>query len=151
MVSAGGVGGLLGAASTGLLCRWLGPLPAITLGAACSGLALLLISVATSMPVALAGNLLYTMAIIVASVTMRSMRQVLVPRDLLGRVTASWRLGGQGVTLVGALLAGAMAGLLGGDPRPVFAAAGSLTLLTVTIAWFAGLRREQLPASILAS
>ena len=54
------------------------------------------------MPVALAGNLLYTWAIIVASVTMRSMRQVLVPRDLLGRVTASWRLGGQGVTLVGA-------------------------------------------------
>ena len=37
------------------------------------------------------------------------------------------------------------------DPRPVFAAAGALTLLTVTVAWFAGLRREQLPASILAS
>jgi MFS family permease len=151
VVTAGGIGGLLGAAGTGLLCRWLGPLAAITLGAACSGLALLLISVATSMPVALAGNLLYTMAIIVASVTMRSMRQVLVPRDLLGRVTASWRLGGQGVTLVGAILAGAMAGLLGGDPRPVFAAAGSLTLLTVTVAWFAGLRREQLSASVLAS
>jgi len=151
VVTAGGIGGLLGAAGTGLLCRWLGPLPAVTLGAACSGLALLLISVATSMPVALAGNLLYTMAIIVASVTMRSMRQVLVPRDLLGRVTASWRLGGQGVTLVGAILAGAMAGLLGGDPRPVFVAAGSLTLLTVTVAWFTGLRREQLPASVLAS
>ena len=67
----------------------------------------------------------------------------------LGRVTASWRLGGQGITLVGALLAGAMAGLLGGDPRPVFAAAGALTLLTVTVAWFAGLRRERLPASLL--
>jgi hypothetical protein len=62
------------------------------------------------MPVALAGNMLYTLAIIVASVTMRSMRQVLVPRDLLGRVTASWRLGGQGVTLVGAILAGAWRG-----------------------------------------
>jgi MFS family permease len=151
VVTAGGIGGLLGAAGTGLLCRWLGPLPAVTLGAACSGLALLLISAATSMPVAVAGNLLYTMAIIVASVTMRSMRQVLVPRDLLGRVTASWRLGGQGVTLAGAILAGAMAGLLGGDPRPVFAAAGCLTLLTVTVAWFAGLRRGQPPASVLAS
>lgn len=89
-----------------------------------------MIAAATSMPVVLAGNLLYTLAIIVASVTMRSLRQVLVPRDLLGRVTASWRLGGQGVTLIGAILAGALAGLLGGDPRPVFAAAGSLTLLT---------------------
>ena len=151
IVTAGGIGGLLGAAGTGLLCRWVGPLPVVTLGAACSGLALLLISAAASMPVALAGNMLYTFAIIVASVTMRSMRQVLVPRDLLGRVTASWRLGGQAVTLVGAILAGTMAGLLGGDPRPVFVAAGLLTLLTVTVAWFAGLRREQLPAGVLAS
>jgi MFS family permease len=145
VVTAGGIGGLLGAAGTGLLCRRLGPLPAVTLGAACSGLALLMIGAATSAPVALAGNLLYTWAIVAASVTMRSLRQVLVPRDLLGRVTASWRLGGQGVTLAGALLAGAMAGLLGGDPRPVFAAAGSLTLLTVVVAWFAALRTEQAP------
>jgi len=151
IVTAGGIGGLLGAAGTGLLCRWVGPLPVVTLGAACSGLAQLLISAAASMPVALAGNMLYTFAIIVASVTMRSMRQVLVPRDLLGRVTASWRLGGQAVTLVGAILAGTMAGLLGGDPRPVFVTAGILTLLTVTVAWFAGLRREQLPAGVLAS
>ena len=150
VVTAGGVGGLLGAVGTSLLCRRLGPLPAVTFGAASSGLALLLIAAATSMPVALAGNLLYTFAIVVASVTMRSLRQVLVPRDLLGRVTASWRLGGQGVTLAGAILAGAMAGLLDGDPRPVFAAAGSLTLLTVAVAWFAGLRRERLPASVLA-
>jgi hypothetical protein len=135
----------------GLAVRGPGLVPAVMLGAASSGLALLLIGAATSMPVALAGNLLYTWAIIVASVTMRSMRQVLVPRGLLGRVTASWRLGGQGVTLVGALLAGAVTGLLGGDPRPVFAAAGALTLVTVTVAWFAGLRREELPASILAS
>jgi MFS family permease len=150
VVAAGGIGGLLGAAGTSLLCRWLGPVLAVTLGAASSGLALLLIGVATSMPVALAGNLLYSLAIIVASVTMRSIRQVLVPRDLLGRVTASWRLGGQGVTLVGAILAGAMAGLLGSDPRPVFAAAGSLTLLAAAVAWFAGLRREQLTAGALA-
>jgi len=45
VVTAGGIGGLLGAAGTGLLCRWLGPLPVITVGAACSGLALLLLTV----------------------------------------------------------------------------------------------------------
>jgi hypothetical protein len=39
-------------------------------------------------------------------------------------------------------LAGAGAGLLGGDPRPVFASAGSVTLLTVAIAWISGLRRQ---------
>jgi hypothetical protein len=47
----------------------------------------------------------------------------------------------QAVTLGGAVLAGAMAGLLGNDPRPVFAAAGILTLGTVAGAWFAGLRK----------
>jgi hypothetical protein len=51
-----------------------------------------------------------------ASVTMRAFRQLLVPRDFLGRVTASWRLGGQSVTLIGGVLAGAGADILGGDP-----------------------------------
>ena len=100
------------------------------------------------MLVAGAGNLLYTWAIVAASVTMRSLRQVLVPRELLGRVTASWRLGGQAVTLAGAVVAGAAAGLLGGNPRPVFAVAGSLTLLTVAGAWFTGL--QKVPAAEVA-
>jgi predicted MFS family arabinose efflux permease len=149
IVTAGGVGGLLGAVGTGPLCRWLGPLSVVTLGAAASGVALILISAATAMPVALAGNLLYTWAIIVASVTMRSMRQVLVPRGLLGRVSASWRLGGQAVTLGGAVLAGAVAGLLGNDPRAVFAGAGTLTLCTVAGAWFAALKKA--PAAEVAN
>ena len=142
LVTAGGVGGLAGAAGTGLLCRWLAPLPVVTLCCAASGIALVLISLATSMPVLLAGNVLYTWAIIAASVTNRSLRQALVPRELLGRVTASWRLGGQAVTFIGGLLAGVMAGLLGNNPRPVIAAAGCLTLLTVAVAWFAALHKE---------
>ena len=97
---------------------------------------------ATATPVLMAGNFLYTWAIVAASVTMRSLRQVLVPRELLGRVTASWRLGGQTVTLVGGVLAGALAGLLGNNPRPVIASAGCLTLLTVAVAWFASLQKE---------
>jgi MFS family permease len=146
LVTAGGVGGLAGAAGTGLLCRWLAPLPAVALCCAASGLALILMSVATAMPVLLAGNFLYIWAIVAASVTMRSLRQVLVPRELLGRVTASWRLGGQTVTLVGGVLAGVLAALLGGDPRPVIAAAGCLTLFTVTVAWFTGLQKENASA-----
>ena len=54
-------------------------------GQAASGIALILISAATSMPVLLAGNLLYTWAIIAASVTMRALRQVLVPSDGMRR------------------------------------------------------------------
>jgi MFS family permease len=149
VVTAGGVGGLLGAMGTSLLCRWLGPLPVIAFCAAASGIALILIGAATSMPVVLAGNLLYTWAIVAASVTMRSLRQILVPRQLLGRVTASWRLGGQAVTLVGGVVAGAAAGLLGNDPRPVFAAAGTFTLITAAAAWFAGLQKA--PSAEVAS
>jgi MFS family permease len=149
VVTVGGAGGLLGAIGTSPLCRWLGPLPVVAFCSAASGIGLILIGAATSMPVALAGNLLYTWAIIAASVTMRSLRQLLVPRRLLGRVTASWRLGGQAVTLAGGVLAGAMAGLLGNDPRPVFAAAGVLTLVTVAAAWFAGLQKA--PAAEVAS
>jgi hypothetical protein len=40
------------------------------------------------------------------------------------------------------LFLGALAGLLGNNPRPVIAAAGCLTLLTVAVAWFAGLAKE---------
>jgi hypothetical protein len=67
---------------------------------------------------------------------------------VLGRVTASWRLSSQAVTLAGGLLAGAAAALAG-SPRPVFAAAGVLTLVTVTAAWLAALRHEQLPPGLL--
>jgi MFS family permease len=150
VVTAGGAGGLAGAMTSARLCRRLGPVRVVALGAGLSGVALVLIAAATSLPVAVAANVLYTWAVIVASVTMRSLRQILVPRELLGRVTASWRLGGQAVTLAGALVAGAVATALGGDPRPVFAAAGALTLGTVAVAWQAGLRTEQPPPALAA-
>ncbi len=142
VVAAGGVGGLAGAAGTKLLIARAGPVPAVVLSSSASGVALVLIAAATSLPVLAIGNMSYTAAIIAASVTMRALRQVLVPRELLGRVTASWRLGGQAVTLAGALVAGVLASLCGGDPRPVIAGAGFVTLLTVAIAWLAGLRRQ---------
>ena len=150
VVTAGGIGGLLGAAGTTMLVRRAGPLPAVVLCSGASGVALIVVSAATAMPVLLAGNLLYTWAIVAASVTMRSLRQAVVPRALLGRVTASWRLGGQAVTLAGAVLAGTLAGVLGGDPRPVFAGAGSATLLTVAVAWLAGIGKEDTSAAAVA-
>lgn len=101
-------------------------------------MALLLLSAATSAGLAIAASALYTWAIIVASVTMRSLRQVLVPRELLGRVTASWRLGGQGVTFCGALLAGGIAAAGGGDPRPVLA--GQACSPSVPPGWHGGWR-----------
>jgi MFS family permease len=148
VISAGGLGGLAGAAGTGWLTRRFGPLGVIVFCCAVSGAALLLLGAAFSAPVALAANVLYTWAIVAASVTNRSLRQALIPRPLLGRVMASWRLSIQGVTLAGGLLAGAAAALAG-SPRSVFAAAGVLTLGTVTAAWLAALRHERLPPGLL--
>jgi MFS family permease len=150
VISTGGLGGLLGAAGTSWLARRLGPLHVIAFCCAVSGAALLLLGTAFSAPVALAANVLYTWAIVAASVTNRSLRQALVPRPLLGRVMASWRLSTQAVTLAGGLLAGAAAALAG-SPRPVFAAAGVLTLLTVATTWLAALRHEQLPPGLLTA
>jgi MFS family permease len=150
IISAGGLGGLLGAAGTSWLARRLGPLGVIAFCCAVSGAAMLLLGAAFSAPVALAANVLYTWAIVAASVTNRSVRQAVVPRPLLGRVMASWRLSTQAVTLAGGLLAGAAAALAG-SPRPVFAAAGVLTLLTVATAWLAALRHEQLPPGLLTA
>jgi hypothetical protein len=149
-VTAGGVGGLLGAAGTKLLITRAGPVPAVVLSSSASGAALILIATATSLPVLVTGNLAYTAAIIAASVTMRALRQVLVPRELLGRVTSSWRLGGQAMTVAGALGAGAMASLCGGNPRPVIAGAGIMTLLTVVIAWLSGIRRQDAQEAAVA-
>ena len=44
--------------------------------------------------------------------------------------------------------AGAVASLLGGDPRPVFAGAGAVTILTVGVALLTGLRKQD--ASVVA-
>ena len=69
-----------------------------------------------------------------------------LPPGQIGLVVAAGGAGGlagQAVTLAGGLLAGAAAGLLGGDPRPVFAAAGTVTLLTVATAWLVALRHEE--------
>ena len=142
VVTAGGVGGLLGAIGTGALCRRLGPLPVVAVGAAASGVALILIGSATALPVLLAGNLLYTWAIIAASVTLRALRQALVPRPLLGRVTAAWRLAGQAVTLAGAVLAGRRPRCWPGTRGRCSRRPGVLTILCAGVAWLAALRKE---------
>jgi Major Facilitator Superfamily len=75
VVTTGGAGGLLGAIGTSAMCRRLGPLPAVAGCAVVSGVAIILIGTATGLPLLLAGNLLYTWAVVAASVTLRALRQ----------------------------------------------------------------------------
>lgn len=71
---------------------------------------------------------------------LRTLRQQIVPRRLLGRVTSTVRTICLALTPVGAVVAGVLTTALGGDPRPVFLGAGLLIMITTVIAWTTALR-----------
>jgi hypothetical protein len=79
-------------------------------------------------------------ASIVAAVRIRALRQQLVPRQLLGRVSSTARMVAFAAYPGGAAIAGALTGLNHGDPRHVFLGAGLLGMGVVVTAWFFGLR-----------
>src|SRR5262249_60286490 len=84
-------------------------------------------------------------AITVASLANRTYRQLIVPRDLLGRVTSTVRLLFLTADPVGVVIAGSLTAALGGNPRPVFAGAGVTVAITAAAGWGAGLRRGGAP------
>jgi predicted MFS family arabinose efflux permease len=140
VVVAGGIGGILGAIAAARLAVpdrqiWL-----IIAGVACTGLALLAMSLARSLPTLSALNLFMCASAIFSAVIIRALRQRLVPREVLGRITATARATALAASPVGIMIAGALTGLDHGDPRPVFLGGGLLTVATTVVAWFAGLR-----------
>ena len=89
----------------------------------------------------MAANAAYTGAVVVASLVNRTQRQRIVPRAMLGRVTSGVRVLFLAVDPVGVVLVGTATSALGGDPRPVFLAAGTVTAVAAAAGWLAGLRR----------
>ena len=71
----------------------------------------------------------------------RTQRQRIVPRAMLGRVTSGVRVLFLAVDPIGVVIAGKATSALGGDPRPVFLAAGTVIVVTAGAGWLAGLRR----------
>jgi len=86
-------------------------------------------------------NFGYTWALVLASLVNRTQRQRIVPRAMLGRVTSGVRVLFLAVDPLGVVIAGAVTSALGGDPRPVFLAAGAVIVATAAAGWLAGLRR----------
>ncbi|MGW6529146.1 MFS transporter [Streptomyces venezuelae] len=140
VVAAGGVGGVLGTAVALRLGRRMRHETLIALSAACLGTTLASLGVATSLVPLLVLNLLLGGSTVTAVVLIRTLRQRLVPRALLGRVTATAKVAALAASPVGALAGGALTTLNHGDPRPVFLAAGLLSVLTTVAAWALGLR-----------
>jgi hypothetical protein len=139
VIAAGGAGGVAGALSASWLAARIGQIRMVVLAVAASGLALASVSITGSLVTLGAVNLVYLWAITAASLANRTYRQLIVPRELLGRVTSTVRLLFLAADPVGVVIAGSLAAAIG--PRPVFLGAGILVAVTAAAGWRAGLRR----------
>ncbi|MGH3446351.1 MAG: MFS transporter [Nocardioidaceae bacterium] len=143
-LAVGGVGGLVGAASSRLLSRWLGEgRSVVLLGVVIAPAAILVPLAGTVVPVWVSalgwGVVLFKAGY--DNVLLVSFRQQITPDHLLGRMNATMR-----VTLTGAVtLGGLMAGLVGGalDARAALWAAGCFTALVWLPIWLSPLRRAR--------
>lgn len=130
------VGGLLGSILSGRLANRLGTGGALILTAALLTAAQATIGLADSPVVVAVGMALRAAALGATIVLASSVRQAIVPDELMGRVAAAGRLMALGAAPVGALLGGWLA-MVGGLRAPylvgsVFLAASTLLSLTMT-------------------
>ncbi|MGI8333903.1 MFS transporter [Actinomadura scrupuli] len=142
-VAGGGIGGIAGALAAPRLVTRVRPVPLMAVSAALIGAGLVLMSGAPGLWWLVATNLLVVWGTIVSSIVGRTLRQRIVPRALLGRVTSTVRAVVLAVTPVGAVLAGVGTELLGDDPRLVFLGAGAGILIAVPLLWTGTLRRHR--------
>jgi MFS family permease len=137
----GGVGGVLGAMSAAKLAAKIGRIRLVAIAAAATGVSLVAMSAANSVATLTATQVTYVWALVVASLVIRSLRQEIVPRDLLGRVSGTVRTLFLTVVPLGVLITGSLTSLLGNDPRPVFLGCGLVIAMSVAAAWLSTLRR----------
>jgi MFS family permease len=142
VVAMAGAGGIAGALTATRLAARTGQIRLIAAAIAAAGVAIGAMSTATSVATLTAANFAYSWALTVASLVNRTQRQQIVPRALLGRVTATVRLLFLTVDPLGVVAAGLATQSLGGNPRPVFLGAGVIVVATAVTGWLAGLRRH---------
>jgi len=142
VVGVSGVAGVLSAVVATPVTRRLGPGPAFITG--------MLISALAGLVLVLAGGPLPMVLLVVAlaqvlrgagpslyGVNQQTLRQTLVPPDLLSRVNATWRFLVYGLQPVGALLGGLLGSL---DLRLTLIVSSAVMLLGVAVAVFSPLR-----------
>ena len=129
--AAGGVGALVGAVVTTPATRRLGPGPAMIWAQLCFGLTGMAVPLAVLMPrvalpMVVASEFGQWMALSAYYVNAVSVRQALAPDHLQGRVNATMRFMAGGMQPIGALLGGALGGLIGLPLTLVVASVGML-------------------------
>jgi MFS family permease len=131
-LSAGAIGGLLGATLTPRVANWIGEGRVIVVSAFVAGLAFLpvplsaLLHGAAAVPLLAAGEFLTGFCVLVYNITQVTLRQRLCPPRLLGRMNASIRCLVWGVMPIAALVAGALGSALGVIPIMWIAFVGGL-------------------------
>jgi MFS family permease len=120
--AAGGVGALVGAVVAAPVTKRLGPGPAMIWAQLCFGLTGMAVPLAVlvpriALPMVVAAEFGQWMALSAYYVNAVSVRQTLAPDHLQGRVNATMRFMAGGMQPIGALLGGALGGLIG-LPRP---------------------------------
>ena len=118
MFAAGGVGALVGALVATPATKRLGPGPAMIWAQLWFGLTGMAVPLAVLMPqvalpMVVASEFCQWMALSAYYVNVVSVRQALAPDHLLGRVNATMRFMAGGMQPIGALLGGALGGLIG--------------------------------------
>ena len=128
-VACGGIGALLGAGLAAPLARRLGAGPAILILALAAAASAMLIPLAPAAPVAgmvllIVSQLLGDAAGVAYGVLSASLRQTVLPQDSLGRAAGAFQAATGGTLLIGALIGGALGGLIGVRETLFLAAAG---------------------------
>ncbi|HEX4443407.1 MAG TPA: MFS transporter [Galbitalea sp.] len=153
-LSAGAIGGLLGATLTPRIAHWIGDGRVIIVAAFVSGLAFLPVPLAAllhggqAVPLLAVGEFLNGFCVLVYNITQVTLRQRLCPPRLLGRMNASIRCLVWGVMPISALISGVLGGAIGILPTIWIAFIGGM--LAGLWVLFSPLRRfRELPTSLL--
>jgi MFS family permease len=117
-IAAGGVGALAGSVLAEPMARRLGLGPAICVSGVLSALGTMIVLIAPANPVGGMTCLVVSQFLgdafgVVPLILATSLRQSLLPENLLGRVDATFRAVGGGVAVAGALAGGALGSMLG--------------------------------------
>ena len=128
-IATGGFGALIGALLAQPMARWLGVGPAICLTGALSALGTMIVLLAPANPGGGMACLVISQFLgdafgVVPLILAASLRQILLPQSLLGRVGATFRTVGGGTAVVGALAGGMLGQALGLRTTLLLAIAG---------------------------
>jgi hypothetical protein len=131
-IATGGLGALVGSLLAQRVGRWLGVGPAICITGVLSALGTLVVLLAPHDRLGAAAALMVSQFLgdafgVVPVILALSLRQVLLPHSLLGRVGATFRALNGAVVVAGALAGGTLGGIFGLRETLIVAIAGLLT------------------------